>query len=96
MGTYGTPIPGGLNGNKSVSIQVTGSPAYTVIAFCYILVLVYALTLAPIARVYAAEVWSLETRAVGMALGSVANWYAPLFYPPPLTPLTPLIRNLLF
>ena len=45
MGTYGTYIPGGLNHNESVSIQVTGSPAYTVIAFCYILILVYSLTL---------------------------------------------------
>jgi len=86
MGTYGTYIPGGLNHNKSVSIQVTGSPAYTVIAFCYILVLVYSLTLAPIAWVYAAEVWSLETRATGMALASVANWlfnFAIGFFIPP-------------
>jgi hypothetical protein len=74
MGTYGTPIPGGLNGNKSVSISVTGSPSYCVIAFCYLLVLIYSLTLAPIAWVYAAEVWSLETRATGMALASIANW----------------------
>jgi hypothetical protein len=54
-----------LNGNLSVWVQVTGSPAYTVIAFCYILALNYSLTLAPIAWVYAAEVWSLESRATG-------------------------------
>jgi hypothetical protein len=77
LGNYGTYIPNGLDGNLSVRVQVTGSPAYTVIAFSYILVLVYSLTLAPIAWVYAAEVWSLETRATGMALASVANWYAP-------------------
>jgi len=74
LGSYGTFIPDGLNGNLSVRVQVTGSPAYTVIAFCYLLVLIYSLTLAPIAWVYAAEVWSLETRATGMALASVANW----------------------
>lgn len=74
LGSYGTFLPDGLNGNLSVRIQVTGSPAYTVIAFCYILVLIYSLTLAPIAWVYAAEVWSLETRATGMALASIANW----------------------
>ncbi|KAI9736864.1 MAG: hypothetical protein M1818_005915 [Claussenomyces sp. TS43310] len=74
LGSYGTYLPNGLNGNLSVRVQVTGSPAYTVIAFCYLLVLVYSLTLAPIAWVYAAEVWSLETRATGMALASVANW----------------------
>ena len=86
LGTYGTYLPEGLNGNLSVRVKVTGSPSYTVIAFCYILVLVYALTLAPIAWVYAAEVWSLETRATGMALASVANWLfnfaIGLFIPP--------------
>lgn len=73
LGSYGTDLPGGLNGNLSVRVQVTGSPAYTVIAFCYLLVLIYSLTLVPIAWVYAVEVWSLETRATGIALASVAN-----------------------
>jgi Sugar (and other) transporter len=86
LGRYGTYLPNGLKGNLSVRVQVTGSPAYTVIAFSYILVLVYSLTLAPIAWVYAAEVWSLETRATGMALASVANWLfnfaIGLFIPP--------------
>ncbi|MDI1487328.1 MAG: hypothetical protein OHK93_006597 [Ramalina farinacea] len=86
LGSYGTALPDGLKGNLSVKVQVTGSPSYTVIAFCYLLVLVYALTLAPIAWVYAAEVWSLETRATGMALASVANWLfnfaIGLFIPP--------------
>lgn len=86
LGSYGTALPDGLNGNLSVKVQVTGSPSYTVIAFCYILVLTYSLTLAPIAWVYAAEVWSLETRATGMALASVANWLfnfaIGLFIPP--------------
>jgi MFS family permease len=61
MGVHGTYLPDGLNGNLSVRIRVTGSPAYCVIAFVYLLVLVYSLTLAPIAWVYAAEIWSLET-----------------------------------
>jgi lysylphosphatidylglycerol synthetase-like protein (DUF2156 family) len=86
LGSHGTYLPNGLNGNLSVKIQVSGSPAYTVIAFSYLLVLVYSLTLAPIAWVYAAEVWSLETRATGMALASVANWLfnfaIGLFIPP--------------
>ena len=86
LGNYGTFIPDGVNGNLSVRIRVTGSPAYAVIVFCYILVLAYALTLAPIAWVYAAEVWSLETRATGMASASVANWLfnfaIGLFIPP--------------
>jgi len=86
LGSYGTTLPNGLDGNLSVKVKVTGSPSYAVIAFCYILVIVYALTLAPIAWVYAAEVWSLETRATGMALASIANWLfnfaIGLFIPP--------------
>lgn len=53
---------------------VTGGPAHTIIAFCYLLIIIYAMTLAPVAWVYAAEVWSLETRARGMSLAAVANW----------------------
>lgn len=78
MGSYGKIFPGGIvidgvqNGN--VVIQVTGPPAHAIIAFCYLLVIIYATTLAPVAWVYAAEVWSLETRATGMSLAAVANW----------------------
>ncbi|CAD6593675.1 MAG: hypothetical protein ASARMPRED_007806 [Alectoria sarmentosa] len=86
LGSYGTTLPNGLNGNVSVKVQVKGPPANTVIAFCYLLVLTYSITLAPIAWVYAAEVWSLETRATGMALASIANWlfnFAIGFFIPP-------------
>ena len=86
LGSYGTYLPNGLNGNLSVKVRVEGAPANTVIAFCYILVLAYSITLAPIAWVYAAEVWSLETRATGMALASIANWlfnFAIGFFIPP-------------
>ena len=86
LGSYGTPLPDGLDGNLSVKVQVKGPPANTVIAFCYLLVLIYSITLAPIAWVYAAEVWSLETRATGMALASIANWlfnFAIGFFIPP-------------
>ena len=41
---------------------------------CYLLVLTYSITLAPIAWVYATEVWSLETCFTGMALASIAYW----------------------
>jgi len=74
LGNYGVYVPGGLNGNLNVRIKVSGAPSHVVIAFSYILIIVYALTLAPVAWVYAAEVWSLETRAIGMALAAVANW----------------------
>ncbi|KXL51589.1 hypothetical protein M433DRAFT_140534 [Acidomyces richmondensis BFW] len=70
LGSYGTYLPRGLNGNLDVRITVSGAPSYVVI----ILVMVYSVTLAPIAWVYAAEVWSLETRAVGMGMATLSNW----------------------
>lgn len=67
-------------------MRVTGAPAHTVIAFSYLLIILYALTLAPICWVYAAEVWSLETRATGMGIAAVGNWLfnfaIGLFIPP--------------
>jgi len=75
-----------VGGNANVVIQVTGKASAVVIAFSYLLVIVYALTLAPVAWVYAAEVWSLETRAYGMALASIGNWlfnFAIGFFIPP-------------
>ena len=74
LGAYGVDVPEGVGGNANVVIRVTGSPAHTVIAFSYLLIIVYALTLAPVAWIYAAEVWSLETRATGMAMAATANW----------------------
>jgi len=74
LGAYGEDVPGGVDGNANVTIRVTGSPSHVVIAFSYLLIIVYALTLAPVAWIYAAEVWSLETRATGMALAATANW----------------------
>ena len=62
----GEYVPGGVGGNLNVLIRVEGDKAHTVIAFSYLLIIIYALTLAPVAWVYAAEVWSLETRATGM------------------------------
>lgn len=67
-------------------MRVTGAPAHAVIAFSYLLVIIYALTLAPICWVYAAEVWSLETRATGMGISAIGNWLfnfaIGLFIPP--------------
>jgi MFS family permease len=64
----------GVAGNANVVMRVTGPPAHTVIAFSYLLIIFYALTLAPICWVYAAEVWSLETRATGMGISAIGNW----------------------
>jgi MFS family permease len=70
----GEYVPGGVQDNPNVLIRVTGAKANTVIAFCYLLIIIYALTLAPVCWIYAAEVWSLETRATGMGIASIGNW----------------------
>ncbi|KIW65517.1 hypothetical protein PV04_07772 [Phialophora macrospora] len=67
-------VPGGVGGNPMVVIQATGGKANTVIAFCYLLIIIYAPTLAPVAWIYAAEVWSLETRATAMGIAALGNW----------------------
>lgn len=85
--TYSYPVaPGSIGNNNNVTFATNGPPAYAIIAFCYLLVLAYSLTLAPIAWVYAAEVWSLETRANGMGFATIANWlfnFAIGFFIPP-------------
>jgi hypothetical protein len=35
---------------------------------------IYALTLEPVCWMYAAETWSLETRAIGMGIAALGNW----------------------
>lgn len=75
LGSYGQAVDSvNDNSNIKVTIQNNQGAAHTVIAFSYLLIIVYALTLAPVAWVYASEVWSLQTRAFGMGLASIANW----------------------
>lgn len=73
LGAHYTYVPEGVQGDKNVTMLVRGAPANTVIAFSYLLIVIYALTLAPICWVYAAEVWSLETRAWGMGIAAVCH-----------------------
>ncbi|KAJ4380504.1 hypothetical protein N0V86_003860 [Didymella sp. IMI 355093] len=85
MGAHGVDVPE-VNGDANITMRVSGSPAYTVIAFSYLLIIIYALTLAPVCWIYAAEVWSLETRATGMGISAIGNWLfnaaIGLFIPP--------------
>lgn len=77
MGAHSTYVPGGVgdppNGNIVIAVD-QGAPANTVITFSYLLIVVYALTLAPVCWIYAAEVWSLGTRATGMSMAAMSNW----------------------
>ncbi|CAD0110633.1 unnamed protein product [Aureobasidium uvarum] len=70
----GAYVPDGVDGNPNIKILVGGSAGHTVIAFCYLLILFYSMTLAPVCWIYAAEVWSLETRATGMGIAAIGNW----------------------
>ncbi len=60
-GAYGVPAPGGVAGNANVVIILpeNSDSSHTVIAFSYLLIIIYALTVAPVAWIYASEVWSL-------------------------------------
>ncbi|KAK3317423.1 general substrate transporter [Cercophora scortea] len=77
MGAHHIDVPGGVgdppNANIVISVNA-GAPANTVILFSYLLIVVYALTLAPVCWIYAAEVWSLGTRATGMSMAALSNW----------------------
>ncbi|KAK1783384.1 general substrate transporter [Copromyces sp. CBS 386.78] len=75
MGAHHDNVPEGVGGNANIVIAVhKGAPANTVILFSYLLIVVYALTLAPVCWIYAAEVWSLGTRATGMSMAAMSNW----------------------
>jgi hypothetical protein len=70
LGGHGKYLPNGLDGNLSVKVQVTGPPAYTVIAFCYLLVLAYSITLAPVAWGKPFPYLSLSFSAIHQLLAS--------------------------
>ncbi|KAK3936800.1 general substrate transporter [Diplogelasinospora grovesii] len=77
MGAHHVDVPGGVGNPPNANIVIavnSGAPANTVIVFSYLLIVVYALTLAPVCWIYAAEVWSLGTRATGMSMAALSNW----------------------
>lgn len=77
MSAHHTNVPGGVGDPPNANIVIAvdkGAPANTVIVFSYLLIVVYALTLAPVCWIYAAEVWSLGTRATGMSMAAMSNW----------------------
>jgi hypothetical protein len=94
MGKHGVIAPGGVGNPPSAKAitQVEGAPAHSIIAFCYILIIIHTLILAPVAWGYAVEAWSLETRAIGMPFAAVSNWLSNwtlgCFVPPALRNIT--------
>ena len=61
-------------GNEILKWSISGAPAKAVIALAYIFVGVYGLTWAPVAWIYAAEVFPLKYRAKGVGLAAAGNW----------------------
>jgi hypothetical protein len=53
MGSHSIQVPGGVDGNPNITFKVnSGAPAKNVIVFSYLLIVVYALTLAPVCWIY--------------------------------------------
>ena len=94
MGKHGVIAPGGVENppNAKAITQVEGAAAYSIIPFCYVFIIIYTLTLAPVTWVYAVEAWSLGTRATSMTFVAVSNWLSDwtlgCFVPPALRNIT--------
>ncbi|KAI9147639.1 High-affinity glucose transporter [Paramyrothecium foliicola] len=88
MASYGNAVDS-VDGNDILKWSVTGAPAKGIIAMCYIFVGVYGLTWAPVAWIYAGEVFPLRYRAKGVGLAAAGNWSFNLalayFVPPSFT-----------
>jgi hypothetical protein len=68
-------LPGNVGGDNNILHRVTGLRSHAIIAFSYrLLIVFYALTLDPVCWGYAAEVWSLKTRATRMSIAVIGNW----------------------
>ena len=87
MATYGSPAPeGGLNHIAEQSWQITGPPAYAVIACTYLFVASYAPTWGPASWVYPPEIFPLRVRGKAVALTTSSNWifnFALSYFVPP-------------
>ncbi|KAF5585527.1 monosaccharide transporter [Fusarium pseudoanthophilum] len=88
MAVHGYPVDG-IEGNDILTWAISGAPAKAVIALAYIFVGIYGLTWAPVAWIYASEVFPLKYRAKGVGLAASGNWIFNLalafFVPPSFT-----------
>ncbi|RSL97329.1 hypothetical protein CDV31_013094 [Fusarium ambrosium] len=88
MAVHGYPVDN-VDGNEILKWAIQGKPAKAVIALAYIFVGVYGLTWAPVAWIYASEVFPLKYRAKGVSLAAAGNWVFNLalafFVPPSFT-----------
>ncbi|KAH3667803.1 hypothetical protein WICMUC_005203 [Wickerhamomyces mucosus] len=73
MGFYGhesTPI----NGNESIVWQITGRPASTCLALCYLFVAIFASTLSCASWLYTSEIFPSRAKAKGSAICMSVSW----------------------
>lgn len=87
LATYGK-YADEVGGNENIHTSLVGEfgPSRAVLVCSYMFTVVYALTWAPVAWVYAPEVFPLHLRSKGMALASAGNWsmnFALAYYVPP-------------
>ncbi|KAJ5414737.1 High-affinity glucose transporter [Penicillium cosmopolitanum] len=76
MASRGHPVSN-VNGNSNLTWSIKGGSGMAVIAFSYIFTGIYGFTWmqqAPVAWIYAAEVFPLKYRAKGVGLSASANW----------------------
>ncbi|KAF2140698.1 uncharacterized protein K452DRAFT_327499 [Aplosporella prunicola CBS 121167] len=87
MGAHGKPAPpGGVNGTKEASWEVSGAASKAVIACSYLFVASYAPTWGPVSWIYPPEVVPLRVRGKAVALATSANWifnFALAYFVPP-------------
>lgn len=74
LATYGTIVPGGIEGVAEKSMSLTGAPAKALIACTYLFVASYAPTWGPVSWVYPPELYPLRVRGKAVALATSANW----------------------
>ncbi|KAK6465474.1 high-affinity glucose transporter [Scheffersomyces coipomensis] len=78
LGNYSVPVPGGVNGNDTVKIEIPASnknAARGVIACCYLFVCSFAMSWGVGIWVYCSEVWGdSASRQRGAAVAAAANW----------------------
>ncbi|KAF3761581.1 hypothetical protein M406DRAFT_50654 [Cryphonectria parasitica EP155] len=74
MASYGHHVTS-VDGNSILKWELTNpQAAKAIIAMCYIFVGVYGLTWAPVAWIYASEVFPLRYRAKGVGISASGNW----------------------
>lgn len=87
MASYGHAAPpGGVNNIAEESWEISGSPAYAVIACTYLFVASYAPTWGPASWVYPPEIFPLRVRGKAIAITTSANWifnFALSYFVPP-------------